>query len=160
MQRFAFRTWLQAATVFLATGMILVTTPAAAIPPTTGVDALARLSAADLDTARPAGRAFLKSLFPNPACGKPDTEHLPFDRLCNWASDPNSDDVFPDLMVAMNKGRIVSVVTVEHERLNPGIWTCEKAAEGQAALCFAKTIDAATQRLWSQAWHAYLSSVS
>jgi len=160
MQRSAFR--LQAAAVLWATGMILITPPATAYttPPTTGVDLLADLSAADLDTARPAGRALMKSLFPNPACGKPEREHLPFDHLCNWESNPDSEDILPDLMVAMNKGRIISAATVTPERLYPAVWTCEKARKGQAAVCFAKPIDAATQRRWSQAWHRYLNSVN
>ena len=161
MPRSAIPLRLQLAALLFASGTALATTQAAASPDA-GVDALSRLSAADLDTTRPAGRAFLRTLFPNPAktCGKPDTEHLPFDNLCNWWANPDSEEVYPDLMVAMNKSRIVSVVTVEPSRLNAGTWTCEKAAQGQATVCFAKTIDAATGRRWSQAWHAYLSSVN
>ena len=152
----------QLAAILVAAGLAVAPTQVTAAPAIKGVEGLSRLSAADLDTTRPAGRAFLKSLFADPAksCGKPTTEHLPFDTLCNWFSNPESDDVFPDLMVAMNQARIVSVVTVEPKRLKPSIWTCEQAEPGRIAVCFAKTIDAATQRRWSQAWHTYLNSVN
>jgi hypothetical protein len=161
MPRSPFRLGLQLAATIAAAGMALATTPAAASS-TKGVGGLARLSAADLDTTRPAGRAFLKTLFADPAqtCEKPTSQHLPFDTQCNWFANPKSDDVFPDLMIAMKKARIVSVVTIEPRRLNPNIWTCEKADPGRIAVCTAKAIDAATRQRWSQAWHTFLNSVN
>ncbi|WP_442678524.1 hypothetical protein ACSBM8_13480 [Sphingomonas sp. ASY06-1R] len=164
MPRSRVRLGLQVAATIAASAMAVTTVmpAAAASTATKGVDGLARLSAADLDTTRPPGRAFLKTLFPDPAktCERPTSQHLPFDTLCNWFAKPDSDDVFPDLMIAMNKARIVSVVTVEPKRLNPNIWTCEKADPGRIAVCTAKAVDAATRQRWSQAWHTLLNSVN
>ncbi|WP_420139020.1 hypothetical protein [Sphingomonas sp.] len=149
------------ATLAIASGMALATAPATAATNSKAVDALSRLSAADLDTRTGPGQAFLKTFFIDPAktCGYA-TPRLPFDKLCQWYADPQSDAVFPDLMVGLAKGRMVSVVTAEPKRLKPGTWTCEKADPGRIAVCFARTIDPATQRRWSKAWHSFLDSAN
>lgn len=150
----------------LAGCALLLTGAAHAAPPApdSAVSALARLSAADLDTARPKGAALFARLFPNPAdkCeDKPNGSQPRFDRICFWST--SADAEFPELMIGMMGTRIVSVWTA-YDRLDKAVWTCRPAAEdgdsGEVKLCYVKTTPPAARERWTQQWRQFLNSIN
>lgn len=155
------RSWTMAAAALLT-----LTTAAQAAPvanPDKAAIGLSRLSAADLDTATPKGKAYLVSLFRNPAkdCSPPSQGQPDFDRLCYWSSDPEA--TWPDLMIGIMGTKIVSVATA-YEKLDPKIWSCRAADDSNdldsIKLCHVRTISAATQQAWSDSWRSFLNSVN
>lgn len=129
------------------------------------VAALSRLSAADLDTARPNGKAYLASIFADPAqsCSEPNSANPNFDKLCFWSADPDSE--WPDLMIGMLGTKIVSVVT-PYNKLDEGVWSCRPAFEGgeveadDIKLCFVRTVDQQKQDDWTKSWQAFLNAAN
>lgn len=145
---------------------LLLAGPAQAAPPRpdSAVSALARLSAADLNTARPKGAALFARLFRDAAekCDDNPTGVMPrFSRLCSWVT--HEDAEFPELMVGMNGTRIVSVWTA-YDRLDKAIWSCRPAIDGvdngEVKLCHVKTASPAMREQWTRQWRQYLNSIN
>ena len=135
----------------------------AAAPETLGIDTIATLSAGDLDVGSARGNAALRRLFPTgeKACNRP--EQLPFDRMCAWFSNPDGDSPWPDLMLAIDHGRIVSVVTPDTNigRLDHKVWACDPInGEGGVVSCSVQTVPPELRQRWTAGWKQFIDSVN
>jgi hypothetical protein len=81
------------------------------------------------------------------------------DSQCNWYPDPEGEDIWPELMLAIRHGHIVSAVTSEPRRLPARLWICT-GERGQAATCYPRSIDAATRQRWSGQWRAFFNATN
>ncbi|AHE54756.1 hypothetical protein [Sphingomonas sanxanigenens] len=144
-----------------AAGASLAVSAAAAAPETLGIDTIAALSAADLDVSSSRGNAALRRLFPKGAnaCGK--QERLPFERTCAWFSNPDGDSIWPDLFLAIDHGRIVSIVATDVGKLDRKIWACDPGnGDGGAVTCSVQAVPPELRQRWSAAWKQYIDSVN
>ncbi|MGF7146982.1 hypothetical protein FHS96_000591 [Sphingomonas zeicaulis] len=133
----------------------------AAAPEALGIDTIAALSAADLEVGSARGNAALRRLFPTGANACEKQERLPFERTCAWFSNPNSDVIWPDLFLAIDHGRIVSIMTTDVDKLDRKVWACDPGnGDGGAVTCSVQSVPPELRQRWSAAWKQYIDSVN
>lgn len=87
---------------------------------------------------------------------------MSFDRVCqHYAADAAEDDPspWPDLVLGIEEGRIVSVVLASAEETLGAGWGCVPAAGFEAMrFCYVETAPDADRIRWSAEWTAYFGS--
>lgn len=137
--------------------------PAAAAPvaaPEDPVAGLAAVAAAGAAVDAPPVVAYLDRHFGG-ACSDAD-ERLSFDRVCrHYAADAAKDDPspWPDLVLGIAAGRIVSVVSTSAAQ-SPGTgWQCAPAPDFEGMrYCYLPVATEADRKRWSAEWTAYFGS--
>lgn len=142
-------------------GVALAAPASAAAPKTLGIETIAALSADDLDVSSARGDAALRRLFPTGANACDRLERLPFERMCAWFPDPDGDSPWPDLFLAIDHGRIVSIVATDVGKLDRKVWACDpNDDDGAAVTCSVQTVPPELRQRWSAAWKQYIDSVN
>lgn len=145
----------------MAAGAVSANPASAAASKTLGIETIASLSAGDLDVGSGRGNAALRRLFPTGenACSKP--ENLPFGRMCAWYPDPDGDAPWPGLFLAIDHGRIVSIVAPDVSRLDSKVWACDASGgEDGVTICHVHTVPPELRLRWSAAWQQFLNAAN
>lgn len=144
-----------------AAGAALAVPASAAQPKTLGIETIAALSSDDLDVGSARGNAALRTLFPTGTNACDRLERLPFERMCAWFPDPDGDSAWPDLFLAIDHGRIVSIVATDVGKLDRKVWACDRDdGDGAAVTCSVQTVPPELRQRWSAAWKQYIDSVN